>query len=218
MSNCKYELDYEKMLNGKYYKSNYSNKIKTINYQNIKHNGYVGVYCPNCYTPYKFKISAKAIVKCDHVDIRPVINLEDLLKLNLSCDTCNESSIVTVLDANIVDSIAVLNRKGYETKYSCEGNMVSDNMMCTAYIAFEPDCFPINIVDNYPLPEDWTLTGVTVDDNNEDLIGIYCYKPEDMSMEEYCSSEMVVDRMKNIYEWVIELPTLEKYLEMFTRK
>ena len=214
MSNCKYELDY-KMLNNKYYKSNYSNKIKMIKYKNIKHNGYVGVYCPNCYTPYKFEVFAKAIIKCDHSNITPEINLEDLLNLNLSCYVCNKSSIVTTLDPNIVDTIAALNYKGYKTKYSCEGNMVSDNMMCAAYIVFEPDCFPLDIVDVYSLPEDWTLT---VDDINENLIGIYCYKPEDVSIQEYCSPEMVVNRMKNIYEWAIELPTLEKYLEMFTRK
>lgn len=203
----KYELDYE---NKKYFKSDRFNKIKTVNYQNIKHNGYVGVYCPKCYAPYKFEASVKVNIKCNHIDIMPVVNLDDLLKLNLSCDTCNESSIVTILDPNIVDTIAMLNYKGYKTKYSCEGNMISDNMMCTAYISFESGCFPLDIVSKYPLPEDWTLT---VDD---DLIGIYCYKPDDISKEEYCSLEMVMDRMKSIYEWVTELPTLDKYLELFT--
>ena len=203
----KYELDYE---NKKYFKSDYSIKIKTINYQNIKRNGYVGVYCPKCYTPYKFETSVRAIIKCNHINIIPVVNLDNLLKLDLSCNVCNESSIVTIIDPNIVDTIAVLNCKGYKTNYSCEGNMISDNMMCTAYISFESDCFPLDIVSKYPLPEDWTLT---VDDINEDLIGIYCYKPDSVSKQEYCSSEMVVDRMKNIYEWVIKLPTLEEYLQ-----
>ena len=206
----KYELDYE---NKKYFKSDYSNRIKSINYQNIKHNGYVGVYCPNCYTPYKFETSVKVNIKCNHIDIMPVVNLDDLLKLNLSCDICKESSIVTILDPNIVDTIAMLNYKGYKTKYSCEGNMISDDMMCTAYITFKPVCFPLDIVDKYPLPEDWALV---VDDINQDLIGIYCYKPDDVSKQEYCSPEMTVTRMKSIYEWVIELPTLDKYLELFT--
>lgn len=72
------------------------------------------------------------------------------------CKFC-DSNYTIILDDNIAPLVAVLNKKGYKTKYSCEGHISSDRRwqpcyFSTPYVSLVSS-IPVGIFDN--IPDGW---------------------------------------------------------------
>lgn len=135
--------------------------------------------CPVCYNLTKIKMPAYVTVLTDE------INLKDMRVLPTISGTCNECGIESVqiqLDADIAAAVAMLNKKGYLTKYCCEGHHDVDR----AYIMFK-DAVP----DTQPI-------GWRYDCGDKSTIDAL-----------YSNGDMKADLLINLQRWVESLPTRE---------
>ena len=115
----------------------------------------------------------------------------------LDCDfQCNISSI-NIIDPNITKAISSLNRKGYKTRFSCEGHPDDTKYGGTAYIEFV-DASLKQIVKEHPLPSPWFL-GVG---------GFDIYRFVIRAHEVDCQKEDWDERCERITEWADSLPVI----------
>ena len=73
--------------------------------------------------------------------------------LPVKCEHCGSKHTI-LLDEKIGLVIAKLNEKGYETQFSCDGEIEPDKSVALPYIAFKADTTPVDIF--YNLPDGWT--------------------------------------------------------------
>ena len=132
----------------------------------------------------------------------------------IQCTKCKEiTTFLYELDPNITPMIAELNRKGYDTVYSCEGHRVNEDEQSQPYIMFK---YPgqRTVVDYYPLPDPWYLEGTEKDpykddsdhnwymDSNDSIV-----KSSDLFVIRCKNNEVPIrERMAMLRRWVNNLP------------
>ena len=75
------------------------------------------------------------------------------LDKELACDKCKGAEPI-ILDPRIANTVMILNKKGFNTRFSCAGHKYSKTETATPYIAFDENV-PIDIFRT--LPKEWRL-------------------------------------------------------------
>lgn len=158
--------------------------------------GRVGLMCPKCYNYFKINLNYNMNLSCEIDDLsifpyslefKPIINI-----VSLMCDFCKCTDVELIrIDHNIVEDISILNKKGFITKYSCDGHIHG-----RAYISFDGN----KILDYInTLPITWTLR------NNYARKNVTCPKNIiRIEAEPNCHEEALLD----LHEWVKSLPDI----------
>ena len=175
---------------------------------NHSFNGYLGFYCPKCFYPFlvhariNIDLEYKHYFANDEED-----NINFCTNYTITCPKCGQSSTYDhYLDPAITPNIALLNKKGYKTLFSCQGHNhrrdysnndtwgpVDSFLNYGAYIMFCKEVNMENIIKKYPLPSIWKLdtypylaNGIVIrcDDDHDDLML----------------------RMVTLYDWINMLP------------
>lgn len=114
--------------------------------------GTIAVMCPKCYNNTKHMVSQDSsiiVLSNTYNDcVSPFTKIE--YKIN-NCKKCSAEDVIGIeSDPNIADAISILNKKGYYTKYCCEGHSDRDS----PYIYFSD----LNILDViHRLPLTWNI-------------------------------------------------------------
>lgn len=91
--------------------------------------GTIAYMCPKCYNilyangKYDFNIKTNIDFYVDMV-------------FGYNCPNCENNIQAIELDPNIADDISILNKKGYKTKYCCEGHISDHQYISAPYIYF----------------------------------------------------------------------------------
>lgn len=150
-------------------------------------NGTLALMCSNCYgltyidIEYNIKIKSKLYGHNVSISRDP--------KISITCKNCHWYGDAILLDPNIAETISILNKKGYKTKYCCEGHSGEkyqydgkDYYVDTGYIKFEKGI----CIDPDSLPESWYLV----------LNDMIIKSKKDHS----------ITYLNDIYEWAKSLP------------
>lgn len=125
--------------------------------------------CPNCYEIVDIK-KVNSVIDFNYElpdfmtdfqfgkDVEKISYNVDLPLLNIhcTCKHCNNEVVLVELDQGISDIVSNLNKKGYNTIFSCEGHIIDEENYDIAYVIFEvsdiaDDIFFINrIYKNFP--------------------------------------------------------------------
>lgn len=158
--------------------------------------GLVGTICPNC--------GRRAYYFLDHVK-RGGRDLKSSLIKCHHCDFTYKINPLDYLDPNITKALEILNRKGYKTKFSCEGHDDdptadddTDELTPTAYISFT-DTNQKSILKDHPLPDPWYLGEGGIDE----------YFFVIRASKRRCSLEDWEARCDRITEWAESLAAIE---------
>ena len=177
---------------------------------NHSFNGYLGFYCPKCFHP--FLVHARINIDLDYEN--SFINDEEnninfCTNYIITCPKCGQSSAYDhYLDPAITPNIALLNKKGYETLFCCQGHNhqrdysnndewgpIESFVNYGAYIMFCKEVNMKDVIKKYPLPTIWKLdndsymydgTIIRCDDNHDDLM----------------------QRMVSLWDWINTLPDM----------
>lgn len=106
------------------------------------------------------------------------------------CKKCGARFVVktiNLIDRGIIDTISVLNKKGYRTRFSCAGH----EGICQPYIYFTCKIGDA-VMKEYPVPDSWTI------DRRFDSYGVI--------LRSKCKE---LGRLNDIYNWAIRLPEKE---------
>ena len=184
----------------------------------IGRNGFRSLMCPDCYN--MITIYSRNNIVFDKND--KFEGLESELKYYGTCSVCGNDGEMIELDANIAPTIQLLNKKGYTTKFCCEGHLEFNPYygapeISNAYIYFAHN-EQQHVLKYYPLPKSWVnTTFVDVLDNigfvirdkfTRDAVTA-CDEEEFDAMktwEEWDKGKS----MRDIYEWANSLPNLTK--------
>lgn len=158
--------------------------------------GTLALMCPHCYSISKHHIT---------IDGRVSITVDHTIKHNIlpwmycsymderECMQCGEyANKLIELDPNIADTISILNRKGFYTKFCCEGH--GDDTQNCPYIYFQNkylmDCYA------HTIPITWYV------DISDIRNGNFIIRSESANYEE-C--------LLDIYEWAKGLPFIKSF-------
>ena len=183
---------------------------------------YIGFFCKKCYHPIILR--ANISIELEYLyDVMSEETSEDTSiwcnpEFSIRCPECGEfSTWHEYLDPAITPALAELNKKGYETLFSCQGHThVRDycrifpeagddfkpafcNMMYSsdAYIAFAKSISK-DVVEKYPLIDPWHLCKHKI--YNEDIS--FTIRTDDEEDSD------LVKRMVSLYKWVESLPSV----------
>ena len=198
------------MSKNKYYNYRYDIVSLPRTYVETKKN-HIGFFCQHCYHPWimKYKSSVNLAYIDDvpnNLDYSPTV-FENFI---LRCPKCGKvNKFNSFLDPNITETLALLNRKGWQTNFSCEGHpgesvdyVINNDTgigkevtehVSLPYIWFYPS-INRNVVEYIPLPKPWYL------DKNEDEFIIRCD-----------TIDMAKERLHSLYLWADALPNLNKH-------
>lgn len=131
----------------------FCNSIKQV----MKFKSFIGFFCTTCFKPIIMKASLKSYI--EPIEKYDESNLWVNHSFNFKCPKCHSDNYWEgYLDPNITPMIAELNRKGYITKFCCEGHLTNDNEdeISCPYIMFK---YPKQkrVVDVVPLIHPWRL-------------------------------------------------------------
>ena len=148
--------------------------------------GTIALMCPKCYNITYINGSYNTDFKYND------INLCCNISMSYFCKYDNQIVFGIELDPNIAEAIAMLNKKGYITKFCCEGHTKNGKPTCTPYILFESG----NLLDKIKLPETWELE--------------YQFSPRETNtiirsnLEKYSKKKILID----LVDWVYGLKPL----------
>ncbi len=170
-------------------------KIKKIK----KHNKYIiagvmGFICPSCLDGFLMK--GKIVTKGNGYGI-----------LNMVCPECGQEfkcSNIDILDPNITDAIAILNKRGYTTKFCCEGhgskNIETNDGSDDSYIYFE-EKEDEKVLKTNPLPDSWQI------ERNDMFSDRFIVRGKvDVNKEK---------KMNDIRNWALNLPVKSELVKRF---
>ena len=88
-----------------------------------------GFFCTNCFKPHIVQMSYDFTSTLDDIeDEIPSPSVQFVPKFYYQCPICkHHNEWEGFLDPNITPMLAELNRKGYETQFSCEGHSVNES-------------------------------------------------------------------------------------------
>ena len=170
------------------------NGRKIDNLYHIKEHkyGYIGLMCPYCFDFIIRFINFNTTLSIENEEPTDTSDIEMDIYNHLGyhkriCNTCNKMEVSMIpIDPNIADCISTLNKKGYLTKFCCEGH--GDNHT-TGYILFKGK----DIIKHlHSLPLTW----------NFDYAWILNYDMVRIASEASNYVESILD----LREWVNELP------------
>lgn len=109
-------------------------------YKLRKNMAYIGFMCPDCYDytidKFKFGLSITEQNNDKFSLIKPKREIPPMGYVH-GCPNCGGVDSLIAIDPNIIKVISILNKKGYKTKYCCEGH--NCDSIPQAYIYFEKD-------------------------------------------------------------------------------
>ena len=153
---------------------------------------YAGFLCTHCYHHKIFQYNNICrYEKCQEDDGESIGVL--LPVYNYKCPKCGEVTEQTfIIDPNILPILALLNKKGYITKFSCEGHdeLTIHDLDCTsdgiyrdsyshAYVMFKDPSLRV-IVDKIPLLGDWYRYDYNVKVNDDGATEIIPVEEDDL--------------------------------------
>ena len=119
-------------------------KVNTHIHEKIK--GHISCMCPKCFNVYDIKINYELYTLSktdDHICIS--------LKVNGICKECNTYTNMIILDGNIAKTISILNKKGYTTRFCCEGHKEYTD----CYIYFSNNVY--QYIEKMNIPDSWYI-------------------------------------------------------------
>ena len=136
-------------------------------HQITKAQDYLGIICPECYFPMIYRAHVQLNIQhVDKLETAPV-KLKEIYEI--TCVGCGHQFTWEgqLFDPNITPILSILNKKGWETIESCEGNKLYDkpdsNVVLDAYIRFKHPRQKA-ILERIPLPWKWELDSSWPDD------------------------------------------------------
>ncbi len=166
------------------------------------------LYCNNCHNLYEMK--GFILHNITAVDV--TLTSSDFSLYDTQCKNCG--NLMIVLDKEISEDIALLNKKGYVTEFSCQGHSLQD----CSYIAFD-DNTTKTLLDKKTLPPDkWYYESANMYLADEDT-----YRPGEVIilrsvLQRFYGDEGILqllglsydelykETMTNLHEWVKNLP------------
>jgi hypothetical protein len=127
---------------------------------------------------------------------------------NLVCKNCGSYGTLVEIDEIFLESIIILNKKGYKTNYCCSGHLIKEG---ASYIAF-----PLNIILPF-LPNDFIYSKV----QDKALYPHIDWDKRELDINQYSIMKIVntkdiTARQKeilksaiNVLDWAIALPVYE---------
>ena len=93
--------------------------------------GTIAYMCPHCYNIIYMNGKTYSSISSSNID-------DFYLNINLTfmCPFCENRVVGIELDPNIAEDISILNKKGYTTKYCCEGHISDHQYISAPYIYF----------------------------------------------------------------------------------
>lgn len=165
---------------------------------------YIAFICPDCFNTMVFK--ANITIRLQNVDKEAFSYVYAEPKYTIQCTKCsaiNTYAREEYIDPNIAPIIAELNRKGFVTKFSCEGHEESTPDL-EIYDKFYLDkCLPYiwfkyaeqrHVLQDYPLVKPWYV--------DEDDGDVFCIR---VNKEDYANYSLE-DRLITLKQWVDNLP------------
>jgi len=112
------------------------------------------------------------------------------------CKRCG--GLLVQIDEMLLDTISLLNKKGYKTKFCCSGHVYNHPLICPqTYICFE--CY----VKLPSVPEEFQCTGEYMNDR-------FCVRKDiDDLQPSYKIHEDILKNNLKLLEWATELPQHE---------
>lgn len=173
--------------------SNHSNEIIS---------GMMSYMCPHCYAIYDCRVSMDY---CVHVEFDDMIEADNVNLFHTPsfigvCKNCGEENKFITLDYGIAYQISNLNKKGYKTKFCCEGHMYDDENVtyekdkstADGYIYFETKDI---LKYTHTLPLEWSLDLQWLKENKTMIRMNY---------------ENKIEGLRSIEEWIYTLPEINK--------
>ena len=110
--------------------------------------GTIAYMCPHCYNIIYMNGKTYSSISSSNID-------DFYLNINLTfmCPFCENRVVGIELDPNIAEDISILNKKGYTTKYCCEGHISDHQYITSPYIYFNNMHY--DIAKN--LPKTWCV-------------------------------------------------------------
>lgn len=160
--------------------------------------GNIGFICPHCGYSIICSASINNVMFVDNGDFY-VSNI-----YHVTCGNCNMEFIQDTghIDPNIAEVLSTLNKKGYQTEWSCEGHPESNTCVSIAYIVISNPNLKV-VLNDYPLPKSWI-----VDDNEWFHIETVCdwEKTEEDTKKVLRMRYSKKQRIKDLMVWAESLP------------
>ena len=154
--------------------------------------GKIGLMCPHCYNYIIRNVNINCSISIENEEPTQKTDPElwvanDFRYMLRKCPICGEWDVDMIpVDVNIVECVSILNRKGFKTKFCCEGH---GEKSTNAYIMFEDN----SIIQFFnTLPITWYH-----DYDSLKNFGSICIRSE---------SSDYVEGMLDIKEWAYSLP------------
>ena len=162
--------------------------------------GWIGLMCPECFNVVSRRLHYTSSVLVENAyfdEENPEMMIHSDIKfIQKKCEKCgNEYFEPIQLDYNIAETISLLNKAGYRTKYCCEGH---GNKNTYAYIMFGNSCIMKHL---NTLPITWEID---LDSLKNSLKITYC--KHIVIRSEACNYE---EAIMDIYEWALNIYKLE---------
>ena len=170
------------------------------------------LYCRECHTLYELK----GVVLHNITAVDTALKSSDFSLYNIQCKNCG--NLMIVLDKEISEDIALLNKKGYTTEFSCQGHSLED----CSYIAFDDKATKALLDKKIIPPDKWYYESADMYLANEDT-----YRPSKVIilrsvLQRFYGDEgtlqllglsyddLYKETMVNLHNWVKTLPDIEK--------
>lgn len=197
----KFEKDCMKLKNTVKHPSEKLYEGDTVNlYMNGKTHtryGTIGLMCPHCFHVVYATINLSCYVsitsKRGHIDV-----LQNTVYETDICESCGKYAKLIELDPNIAETISLLNKKGYLTKFCCEGH--NEQRDDNGYVYFEDRSIEDYL---YTLPISWYI-------DLEDIRNLWYEFNPNRGYVIRCDSFNKAEAIYDINQWAKTLPTLER--------
>ena len=166
--------------------------------------GYVGLMCPHCYNYIIRRVNYISSILIENENSTSIEDpdlqmVNKIHYLKRTCDFCNAEDVDLIqVDVNIIESISILNKKGFKTRFCCEGH---GDTSTNGYILFDN-----NNIDKFldTLPITWYL----------DLDDMKRYDKFHCIRADACNYE---EALLDLKEWVDSLPNLVYFTKVLSR-
>ena len=129
-------------------------KNKKIKKCHKRYIGKLALMCPNCYGICMLNMDRKL-----KYTVKDDCKISTFTKIFGDCKHCHKFADYIEIDGNIAKTIKILNRKGYFTKYCCEGHdkvKRKNDKVSLAYIYFKNDLTYLEFIEKV-LPNSWYI-------------------------------------------------------------
>lgn len=168
-------------------------------------------WCPNCYRSTHINATGTLDIEYVKAKVQPRISWDVI------CDKCGIDMVM--LDTEVFEHVALLNKKGYKTIFSCAGHSIYS----PAYISFDIETSNYLVDENISEPEYWLYTGRDVgtiinpdngityfDDGIGDVVTLRPYSGEVtkrlISRMGYTWDKVHQTELDSLLTWITNLP------------